>query len=82
MAYFSNGSEGSTFEDQCASCKYGQAPCPVAYIQLTYNYDQVNDKTGTATEIMNLLVKADGTCTMREMCKQDFAIDPNQLSLF
>ena len=77
MAHFSNGSEGMCFDEQCAKCKYGQAPCPIAWVQLEYNYTQSKD----AREMLDYLVKADGTCTMWEMAKADFAIDPNQLSL-
>ncbi len=82
MAYFSNGSEGMVFDDQCAKCKLGKKPCPIAFIQLTYNYDQHNDKTGTSTKIMDMLVKKDGTCAMFKMLKSDLEIDPNQTSLF
>lgn len=80
MAYFSNGSEGACFDEQCAKCKYGQSPCPIALVQFMYNYDAANNKT--ATEILDSLVKDDGTCTMWEMAKDDFAVDPNQLKLF
>lgn len=82
MAYFSNGSEGMVFDAQCAKCKFGDKPCPIAAIQMIYNYDQLNDKTGTARKIMNELVKDDGTCTVYEMAKQDFGIDQNQMKLF
>jgi len=82
MAYFSNGSEGVVFDDQCARCKYGQHPCPIALVQMDANYDQFNDKSGTATRILNNLVKDDGTCEMFEMAKQDFEIDPDQMKLF
>lgn len=81
MAYFSNGSEGMVFDDQCAKCKFGQSPCPIALVQIMYNYDQHNDKSGTATKILESLVKDDGTCTMWELAKSDFSIDPNQLTL-
>jgi len=82
MAYFSNGSEGVVFDDQCARCKYGQHPCPIALVQMDANYDRFNDKSGTATRILNNLVKDDGTCEMFEMAKQDFEIDPDQMKLF
>lgn len=82
MAYFSNGSEGIVFDYQCARCKFGQSPCPIALIQMEYNYDQHNDKTGTATKIMDILVSEDGTCSVFEMAKSDFEVDPNQLDLF
>ena len=85
MAYFSNGSEGMVFEDQCAKCKYGDKACPIALVQLLYNYDAVkaeNAGDNTASLILDSLVKNDGTCTMWQEFKEDFAIDPNQLKLF
>lgn len=82
MAYFSNGSEGMVFDDQCQKCKYGKHPCPIAFVQMDANYDQLKDTSGTATKILSALVKDDGTCTVYEMAKQDFAIDPNQMELF
>lgn len=82
MAYFSNGSEGMVFEDQCGRCKLGDKPCPIAWVQTEYNYDQHKDKSGTATNILNSLVKNDGTCEMFQLLKPDLAIDPNQLKLF
>ena len=81
MAYFSNGTEGMVFDDQCARCKFGKHPCPIAFVQVDANYDQHKDVSGTARKILDHLVKDDGTCTVYEMAKQDFAIDPNQLEL-
>ena len=81
MAYFSNGSEGMVFDSQCQRCKYGQKPCPIAWVQMDANYDQHKDTSGTATKILDALVKNDGTCTVFEMAKLDFEIDPNQLQL-
>jgi len=82
MAYFSNGTEGAVFEDQCAKCKYGQLPCPIAFVQMEYNYEQHNDKTGTTTKLLNELVKDDGSCSIYEAFKDDLAIDINQMKLF
>ena len=79
MAYFSNGSEGEVFDLQCCRCKYGESPCPVAWVQGIYNYKAVGNKI--ATGILNELVKNDGTCTVFEMAKKDFFIDENQLVL-
>ena len=79
MAYFANSSEGSCFDEQCSQCKYGMAPCPIAAVQMLYNYDAFNNEI--ATKILDTLVQEDGTCEMWEMCKSDFAIDPNQLEL-
>jgi hypothetical protein len=80
MAYFSNGTEGMVFDDQCGRCKYGEHPCPIALVQINYNYDAANNKV--ASDILNSLVKDDGTCEMYETFKQDLAIDPNQTKSF
>lgn len=82
MAYFSNGSEGMVFDDQCGKCKLGKAPCPIAWVQMEYNYDQHKDTTGIATKILDSLVKPNGTCEMFVLLKSDLEIDPNQLNLF
>lgn len=80
MAYFSNSSDGDLFYNQCSICKYGEEQCPIAFVQLTYNYDQCNNEV--ASNILSALVSNDGTCQMFELCKSDFAIDKNQLNLF
>ena len=79
MAYFSNGSEGMCFDDQCAKCKYGLLPCPIALVQIMYNYDAANNEV--ATKILDSLVSDNGTCSMFEEFKSDVAIDPNQTTL-
>lgn len=76
MAYFSNGTAGEVFDDQCSRCKYGEHPCPIYLVQSTYNYDACNNKTARA--ILDSLVKDDGMCMVFEMAKKDFAIDKNQ----
>lgn len=80
MAYFSNSSEGAVFDEQCSRCKYGEEPCPIAAVQMIYNYDAVDNEV--ATNILNGLVRQDGTCEMYELAKKDFFIDPNQEKLF
>ena len=70
MAYFSNGSEGSVFDEQCMECKYGQEPCPIAWVQMEYNYDACN--IPVARKILDELVRQDGTCSMFEQFKADF----------
>lgn len=70
MAYFPNGSAGEVFGEQCAKCKYGEAPCPIAYVQFNYNYRACNNKI--ARNILDDLIKDDGTCTMYEQFKKDF----------
>ena len=80
MAYFSNGTEGGVFDIQCAKCKYGQEACPIALVQMVYNYDACNNKT--AREILDTLVSNDGVCAMWKEFRKDFEIDPNQINLF
>ena len=80
MAYFSNGSEGMVFDEQCSKCKYGLKSCPIAWVQIEYNYEAANNET--AGKILDFLIKPDGTCAMWEKFKDDFAIDPNQMELF
>ena len=58
MAYFSNGSAGMVFDEECMSCKYGEVECPIAMTQTLYNYDACNNKV--ATKILNELVKDNG----------------------
>ncbi len=82
MAYFSNGTDGTVFDHQCSLCKYGEKPCPVAFVQYVYNYEACNNKTARA--ILDELVKNDGTCVMWKRFKNDFRIDPEakEISLF
>lgn len=82
MAYFSNGSEGMVFDEECSTCKYAQKACPIAFVQVWYNYDAVNNET--ATKILDDLVSNDGTCAMKKEFKDDFEVyeDPNQTKLF
>ena len=62
MAYFSNSTEGAPFDEQCSRCRFGQEPCPIALVQMLFNYDACNNKV--ATDILGGLVKNDGTCMM------------------
>lgn len=81
MAYFSNGSEGMCFDEQCGRCKFGQSPCPIALVQMEYNYDQIraqNNGDHTARKILNHLVTDDGVCAVFEMAKADFEIEKRE----
>jgi len=72
MAYFANGSEGSSFEEQCSKCKYGKEPCPIAYVQLQFNYEACNNEV--ATSILAELVKDNGDCVMFNTFETDLNI--------
>ena len=79
MAYFSNGTEGAVFDEQCSICKYGEEACPIAWVQGFYNYDACNNEV--ATKILDELVKQDGTCIMFETFRKDFYVDAKNLKL-
>ncbi len=64
MAYFSNGSEGMCLDEECSECVFGQEHCPIAWVQLNWNYEAVNNKV--AGEILDYLIKEDGTCAMKK----------------
>ena len=74
MAYFSNGSEGMAFDDECDECQLDF--CPIALVHQLYNYDQVNNKD--LRDAMNLLVKEkDGEyigCQMKPMIDSLFEV--------
>lgn len=79
MAYFSNGTEGMCFDDECRTCKYGEDPCPIAFVQMEFNYEACNNPT--ARKILNWLVANNGTCAMKETFKKDFKIDAHNLKI-
>jgi hypothetical protein len=82
MAYFANGTEGMVFDKQCAKCKYGDKPCPIALDQFTYNYDACNNKV--ASNILDILVSDNGTCEMYKNFEDDFKLiepDAEQIEL-
>jgi formate hydrogenlyase subunit 6/NADH:ubiquinone oxidoreductase subunit I len=76
MAYFSNSTDGSVFDYQCSLCKYGEEPCPIAFVQMEYNYEACNNKT--ARGILDSLVKDDGTCEMFRQFEKDFSLEKQQ----
>lgn len=76
MAYFSNGTEGEVFDDQCSKCKFGEGTCPIAFVQQHFNYDACNNQV--ATDILNCLVNNDGTCMMYRTFEKDFSIEEKE----
>ena len=73
MAYFSNGSEGMCFGDQCSKCIFGQKACPIAWVQIDNNYEAANNPV--ARKILDYLVKNDGTCAMYEEFESRLSVD-------
>ena len=73
MAYFANGTEGDALVEQCENCLHGMSDeimCPVAAVQMTYNYDQLNDGNQDLKDAMNMLIDEHGICRMRNAIKQ------------
>ena len=61
MAYFSNGSEGSDYEEKyCAGCCNGGQDnmCPVWHAHFLYAYASAGDPR---REVLDLLIPMDGT---------------------
>lgn len=79
MAYFSNGSEGMVFDEECMSCIHGDKPCPIALVQTMYNYEACNNDT--ARKILDTLVKDNGECAMKRAFPEHFNIDAKQTEL-
>ena len=71
MAYYPNSSAGGNLDAQCAQCKYGEKPCPIALAQMMCNYDACNNKV--ATEVLNYIVTDETGCQL-------FVLDPKGLS--
>lgn len=56
---------------QCLDCpigRHGDAPCPILWMQLEYNYKQVNNPL--AREIMNTLIDEKGNCQMKPVVEK------------
>lgn len=73
MAYFSNGSEGLTWEDKwCSRCVHlsDEGGCSVIVIHSVYNYDQHKEgETGKAiADILNLLIPRSADKLENERC--------------
>lgn len=73
MAYFSNGTSGECFDQQCGQCRFGDSYCPIHWVQVNYNYDACN--VPVASAILDDLVKDDGTCAMFQMDPSCFRSD-------
>ena len=74
MAYFSNGTEGENLDAQCSECLHGSDDltilCPIAAVQMDFNYVQCRDGNEALMEAMNLLVDEKGNCKMKPLIDQ------------
>lgn len=77
MAYFSNGSDGMYLDAQCDECIHAnpEASCPIACVQLMYNYDQLDKGNEKLRKAMNVLIDEKGNCQMKiqiDRIKEDY----------
>ena len=69
MAYFSNGTEGEAFDNECSECILGAEACPISIVHLLYNYEACNNKVASGI-LNNLVTQTDGKyigCQMKPM---------------
>lgn len=83
MAYFSNGSEGEIFDNQCAECLHQdeETMCPIAFVQTHFNYDQLSDGQEKLREAVTMLVDEKGNCRMKPLIDK-YLPDPRQQKMF
>ena len=70
MAYFSNGTEGAILDVQCMKCRLADEACPIAIVQMDYNYDQIELEDKGFPQLrkaMNELIDKKGICKMYEL---------------
>ena len=80
MAYFSNGSEGEILDIQCAECIHADetAMCPIALVQLEYNYDQCAKGQEKLRAAMEIPVDKNGKCNMKDAIDCMGKVNPNR----
>ncbi len=81
MAYYPNGTAGEYLENQCIECIHGQADdvgCPVAFVQTSYNYRQLDDGKEKLKECMTLLINDSGDCQVKVLIDRFYEpkVDP------
>ena len=67
MAYYSNSSEGDLFDEQCSECIHAdpEVMCPIALVQMEYNYDQLKEGQEKLKAVMEILVDQKKGCQMK-----------------
>ena len=79
MAYYSNGSETSFLDTECTTCAIGKEACPIAFVQIDYNYEQCGNET--AKKILDYLVSNTTGCRMKNKFPRDLKTDAKQNKL-
>jgi len=64
MAYFPNGCSGEVLDEQCGKCLiHNEWPCPVLFVQSSFNYKQID--IPQLREAMDMLINKKGICQMK-----------------
>ncbi len=76
MAYFPDGSSRIVFDEQCETCIHEDpgTGCPIAYIQLNHNYDQIGNDNLEA--VMDALVDENSVCQMKPLIEKYYRKRP------
>lgn len=85
MAYFPNGCAGDHLEIQCDDCVHGMADdigCPIALIQMEYNYKQSNTGNKDLQAAMTILIDDKGDCVMYKLISKYLPNNTKQQELF
>ena len=69
MAYFPNVTAGEHLDKQCADCIHEdpEAGCPLALVQMEFNYSQHNNGQAKLRKCLNLLINEHGDCQMKKL---------------
>ena len=78
MAYFSNSSDGDILDMQCDECIHedSEAGCPIALVQMSFNYDQLNNGNKDLKRAMDMLIKSTGICQMKRLIDKYYTKNP------
>lgn len=88
MAYFPNGSAGEHLENQCGACLHGRDDdigCPIAHVQMEYNYSQGGNEDLEAA--ITIMINEKGDCQMKPLIDKFYKakekpVDNTHRSLF
>ena len=78
MAVISNSDEDFLSLEDCAQCVFGDEFCPVAYLQVMFNYDQL--KNEKVKEMLDILLP-DARCWFMNNKSEHFKVDARQEQL-
>jgi hypothetical protein len=83
MAYFPNGQAGLYLDEQCMDCLHDDPDvgCPIAFIQMEYNYTQLDKGQEQLREALNYLVNEKGDCQLKPLINKEKSANMNHPAL-